>query len=140
MESTTEIPLTRRREVSEEREGIRDVSSNRRKTAMQSPWYAAEIISDAGKSEGPHSAGRRPELISPMSDLPPSDSIGSQAFLGRIVRDEAESAQNAQEAHGRDRRARAWHMGWKCTFVAIQRVLGRIAILLFDEGGVLGWR
>jgi hypothetical protein len=31
-------------------------------------------------------------------------------------------------------------MGWNYTFVAIQRVLGRIAILLFDEGGVLEWR
>jgi hypothetical protein len=36
--------------------------------------------------------------------------------------------------------AKAWRMGWKYTFVAIQRVLGRIAILLFDEGGVLEWR
>jgi hypothetical protein len=102
---------------------------------MQSPTPA-----DAGKSEGPHSAHSRPELMCPDERSLACESIGSQDCLERIVRDEAESAQNAQEAHGRDRRARAWHMGWKCTFVAIQRVLGRIAILLFDEGGVLEWR
>jgi hypothetical protein len=32
-------------------------SSNRRKTAMQTPRCAAETISDAGKSEGPRPVG-----------------------------------------------------------------------------------
>jgi hypothetical protein len=72
MEATTEIPLTRRREVSEEREGILSgASSNRRKTAMQTPRYAAEIISDAGKSEGPRPVYNIP-IASSLDGRPPA--------------------------------------------------------------------
>jgi hypothetical protein len=56
------------------------------------------------KSEDPHPAKCRPELMCPDERSPACESIGSQAFVAEIVRDEAESAQNAQEARGRDRR------------------------------------
>jgi hypothetical protein len=113
MERTTEIPLTRSREVSEGREGILAFSSNRRKTAMRTPWYAAETISDAGKSEGPQSVGIRARhimprmvcLVCPFDEL--EGRLASRSILAgfnsRSVGNETESAQKRSGSFGRDR-------------------------------------
>jgi hypothetical protein len=55
---------------------------------MQTPWAAADMHGSRmqRKSEGPHSAKVRSELMCPDERSLACESIGSQAFLGRSFR------------------------------------------------------
>ena len=75
-----------------------------------------------------------------MSDLPPVESIGSQVFLERSVRTKQNRRKVAQDGMAEIGGGQSLAFGLEIHLRGNSKVLGRIAIFLFDEGGALHWR